>query len=226
MMAPTGTITFLFTDIEGSTKRWARDRAAMEAAVRLHDELLRATMAAHGGYVFKTLGDAFCVAFGPPEAAAAAALDGQRLLAAADFSAVDGLLVRMALATGTADERDDDYFGPTVNRVARLLPLGHGGQILLSSTSAGLVRENPPSLAQLIDLGDHTLKDFAECEHVYQLIAPDLTSEFPELRSQKAMQRWLVPDAMRTHYFTGRDDLLLLVRRQLAERRRAALSGL
>jgi len=120
---PTGTVTFLFTDIEASTQRWARGRAAMQEAVRLHDRLVREGIAAHGGHVFKTIGDAFCAAFATPEAAAAAALVVQRALGAADFTAVDGLRVRVAIDVGTADEREGDYFGPALNRVARLLSL-------------------------------------------------------------------------------------------------------
>ena len=223
---PSGTVTFLFSDIEGSTQRWAAHRAAMEDAVRLHDRVMRDTIATQGGHVFKTIGDAFCAAFTTPESAAAAALDSQRALGATDFSAVGGLRVRIAIHTGTADERGGDYFGPALNRVARLLALGHGGQVLLSSVAAGLVRQNPPSQASLANLGDHMLKDHAEEERVYQLVAPGLQRDFPELRSQKALQPWLVPEAMRTRYFTGRDDLLARVREQLEERHRAALTGL
>jgi len=223
---PIGTVTFLFSDIEGSTKRWARDRAAMQDALRVHDRLMREAVVTNGGYVFKTMGDAFFAAFAGPDAAAAAALDAQRALAAADFSAVDGLGVRMALNTGTADERDGDYFGPTLNFVARLLPLGHGGQVLLSAGTAALVRRDLPPHATLVDLGEHTLKDIDGYERVYQLVAPGLRRDFPELRSQQALQPWLVPEAMRTRHFTGRDDVLDQVRRQLLERHRAALSGL
>src|SRR5277367_2751529 len=103
---PSGTVTFMFTDIEGSTVRWDRDRVAMQHAVRLHDELMRAAIARHNGHVFKTIGDAFCAAFTLAEDGLAAALDAQRTLAATDFSAVAGVRVRMALHVGTADERD------------------------------------------------------------------------------------------------------------------------
>jgi class 3 adenylate cyclase len=110
---PTGTVTFLFSDIEGSTVRWERDRRAMEAALALHDALMRAALEARGAYVFKTMGDAFCAAFASAPDAIAAAVDAQRALAAADFSAVDGIRARMALHTGQSAERDGDYFGPT-----------------------------------------------------------------------------------------------------------------
>jgi class 3 adenylate cyclase/tetratricopeptide (TPR) repeat protein len=223
--APSGTVTFLFSDIEGSTVRWDRDRRAMQEAVRVHDRLLRAAMAANGGHVFKTVGDAFCSAFATPESATSAALDAQRALGETDFSAVDGLRVRMAIDTGTADERDGDYFGPTLNRVARILSLGHGGQVLLSGVAADLVSGNPPAQATLADLGAHVLRDLERPEKVYQLVAPGLARDFPELRAA-AERPWLVPDAMRTRYFTGRDDLIAQIRRQLTERHRAALSGL
>lgn len=223
--APSGTVTFLFSDIEGSTQRWDRDRAAMQEALRLHDRLVHESLAANGGYVFKTVGDAFCAAFATPESATAAAFAAQRALGAADFSAVDGLRVRMAINTGTADERGGDYFGPTLNRVARLLSLGHGGQVLLSGIAADLVRENPPAESTLADLGAHVLRDLERPEQVYQLVAPGLQRDFPKLRA--AVDRpWLLPDAMRTHYFTGREYLLARLREQLVERHRAVLSGL
>jgi predicted ATPase/class 3 adenylate cyclase len=182
-MLPTGTVTFAFTDIEGSTARWERDRAAMQDAVRRHDALMRAAIATHDGVVFKTIGDAFCAAFARPEDAVAAMLDAQRALAAEDFSTIDGLRVRAAIHTGTADERDGDYFGPTVNRVARLLAIGHGGQVLVSGVTADLVQGTLPSQASLRDLGEHRLRDLARPEYVYQLVAPDLAAEFPALRS-------------------------------------------
>jgi class 3 adenylate cyclase len=180
---PSGTVTFVFTDIEGSTQRWERDRAAMQAAVRRHDALMRAAIAAHNGRVFKTIGDAFCAAFSRPEDAVAAMLEVQQGLASEDFSAVDGVRARAAIHTGTADERDDDYFGPAVNRVARLLAIGHGAQVLVSGATAELVRGVLPAGATLRDLGEHRLKDIAQTERVYQLLAPELPSEFPALRS-------------------------------------------
>jgi class 3 adenylate cyclase len=176
-------VTFAFTDIVGSTQRWERDRVAMQAALRRHDELIRSAIAERGGHVFKTIGDAFCAAFAQAPDAVAALLAAQRALAAEDFSAVDGIRVRAAIHTGIADERDGDYFGPAVNRVARLLAIGHGGQVLLSGVTAELVHGDLPPQASLSDLGEHRLRDLARPEHVYQLLAPDLTAEFPALRS-------------------------------------------
>ena len=191
--APTGTVTFAFTDIEGSTLRWERDPAAMQAALRRHDELMRATIAEHGGFVFKTIGDAFCAAFGRPQDGVGAMLAVQRALASEDFSAVDGVRVRAALHTGTADERDGDYFGPVVNRVARLLAIGHGGQVLASGVTAELVAGALPPQTTLYDLGEHRLKDLATPERVFQVHAADLPVEFPPLRSLSAQANNLPP---------------------------------
>ena len=180
---PTGTVTFLFSDIEGSTVRWERDSTAMEAALARHDALVREALEAHGAYVFKTVGDAFCAAFEKASNAIAAALDAQRALAAADFSAVEGVRARMALHTGRSAERDGDYFGPTVNRVARLLAIGHGGQVLLSGDCTELLQDELPPDCSLRHLGAHRLKDLAQPERVYQLIAPGLPADFTALRS-------------------------------------------
>ncbi len=172
--------------IEGSTQRWERDLAAMEHAVRRHDALVREAIIRHGGAVFKTIGDAFCAAFSRPSDAVAAMLEAQRALAAEDFSALDGLRVRAAIHTGTADEREGDYFGPAVNRVARLLAIGHGGQVLVSGVTSALVGGDLPPRASLRDLGEHRLKDLTQPEHVYELSAPDLATDFPPLRSLNA----------------------------------------
>ena len=180
---PSGTVTFLFTDIEGSTTRWERDQTAMAAAVARHDALLRTAIESRGGYVFKTVGDAFCAAFAGTRSAVLAALDAQRSLAREDWSAVDGMRVRMALHSGESDERDGDYFGPTVNRVARLLSIGHGGQILLSGAARDLVHADLPAPLALLECGEHRLKDLTEPERVSQLLAPDLVRDFPPLLS-------------------------------------------
>ena len=219
---PTGTVTFLFTDIEGSTERWDAHREAMSAAVQRHDSIGRAVMAAHGGYVFKTLGDAFCVAFARPEAAVTAALDFQRELAAEDFAAVGRLRVRAALHTGTADERGGDYFGPTVNRVARLLSIGHGGQTLLSGVMHDLVLGVLPPQASLRDLGEHRLKDLSRPENVYQLVAPGLASAFPALRSRESSPNNL---PLQMTSFVGRDREVAEIAELLGTRRLVTLVG-
>jgi class 3 adenylate cyclase/tetratricopeptide (TPR) repeat protein len=178
-----GPLTFAFTDIEGSTARWERDRAAMQDAVRRHDAILRAAIVEHGGHVFKTIGDAFCAAFARPEDAIAAMLAAQQALSSEDFSAVDGVRVRAAIHTGTADHREGDYFGPPVNKVARLLAIGHGSQVLLTSETAELLDGAQATATPLRDLGAYHLKDFAEPQRVYQLLAPTLPADFPPLRS-------------------------------------------
>lgn len=181
--APSGTVTFVFSDIEGSTQRWDADRQAMQAAVRRHDLLMREAIESNGGYIFKTIGDAFCAAFPSSEQALAATLQAQRGIGAEEWSEVGGLRVRFAIHTGIADERDNDYFGPTVNRVARLLSIGHGGQVLVSGAARSLIEERTIPEISLVDLGIHRLKDLSAPEHVFQLSAPGLATDFPALRS-------------------------------------------
>ena len=219
---PSGTVTFVFTDIEGSTQRWDRDRAAMQAAVRRHDALMREAIAAHHGYVFKTIGDAFCAAFARPEDAVAAMFDAQRALGAEDFSAVDGLRVRAAIHTGTADERDRDYFGPAVNRVARLLGIGHGGQVLVSGVTSDLVQGAISPLLSLRALGEHRLKDLSRPENVYQLLGPALITDFPPLRSLNAMPNNL-PRQMTS--FVGRETEVAEIAALLAKHRLVTIVG-
>jgi predicted ATPase/class 3 adenylate cyclase len=180
---PTGTVTLLFTDIEGSTQRWEAQRTAMPTALRRHDQLLRTAIETHGGHVFKTVGDQFCAVFSRAADAVAAAVDAQRAIASQDWTDVGGLAVRMALHSGATEERDADYFGPAVNRVARLLDIVHGGQVVVSGTTTSLLRGAMPSDAELRDLGEHRLKDLVEPEHVWQLVAPGLPDTFPPLRS-------------------------------------------
>ena len=121
--APSGVVTFLFTDVEGSTRRWEKDADAMRAALSAHDEVLRQVIEAHGGFMFKHTGDGVCAAFGSPKAAVDAAVDAQRALE---------LPVRMGIATGEAELREGDYSGAVLNRAARVMAAGHGGQILLA----------------------------------------------------------------------------------------------
>ena len=219
---PTGTVTFLFSDIEGSTVRWERDRDAMATALARHDALMRATLETRGAYVFKTMGDAFCAAFGTASDAIAAALDAQRALATADFSGVEGLPVRMALHSGSADERGGDYFGPAVNRVARLLAIGHGGQVLASGACMEVVQSELPQDCSLRDLGTHRLKDLAQPERVYQLIASDLAADFPALRSLDHLSNNL-PAQLTS--FVGREDDVAEITTLLEKHRLVTLTG-
>ena len=180
---PTGTVTFLFTDIEGSTTRWEHHPEAMRAALARHDALLRSVITSHGGFVFKTVGDAVCAAFAVAADAVTAAVTAQRAVAAEEWGEVGPLRVRMALHTGAAQSRDQDYFGPPLNRVARLLSTGYGGQVLLSAATQELARDSLPEGESLLDLGEHALKDLLRPEHVYRLTGPDLLSDFPPLKS-------------------------------------------
>lgn len=214
-----GAVAFAFTDIEGSTARWEQDRAAMENAVRLHDAILRAAIAERGGQIFKTIGDAFCAVFTQPGDAIAAMVAAQQALSVEDFSSVGGLRVRVAIHSGTADEREGDYFGPAVNKVARLLAIGHGGQILLTHETAALVDGKLPAQASLRDLGAYHLKDFAEAQRVHQLLAPGLAAEFPPLLLLGTLPSDLsVIDAAEFHAvpsFGGRDEELAAARAAL-----------
>src|SRR5215204_3848317 len=158
----------------------------MQVALARHDEVLRSAIEERGGYVFKTVGDAFCCAFPTVPDALEAALEIQRRLLSSEWEESRPLLVRMALHTGAAQERDEDYFGPPVNRVARLLSAAHGGQVLLSLPTQELVRDQLPVGTSLRDLGEHRLKDLFRPERVFQVVSPDLPSEFPPLRTLDA----------------------------------------
>ena len=191
---PSGTVTFLFTDIEGSTSRWEHQPEAMRAALACHDRLIRAAIKDHDGHVVKTMGDAFHAAFSRAPDAVAAALDAQRQLQAEAWVEIEPLRVRMALHTGAAEERDGDYYGPPLNRAARLLAIGHGGQVLLSDVTAGLVLDDLADGLTLLDLGEQRLKDLIRPERVFQLVVPGLHSEFPPLVSLDAR-----PNNLPTH---------------------------
>jgi predicted ATPase/class 3 adenylate cyclase len=181
---PAGTVTFLFTDIEGSTALWERDRPAMEAAVDRQFALLDTAISAHGGVRFKVVGDAVQAAFPTAPDAIAAALAAQRALLAEPWQEQTGpLRVRMALHTSAATPRDGDYLAPGLNRLARLLAAGHGGQVLVSLATQELARDSLPSGTTLRDLGEHPLRDLYRPERVFQLRHPDLPAEFPPLRT-------------------------------------------
>jgi predicted ATPase len=173
-MMPSGVVTFLFTDIEGSTRRWESDADTMREALAAHDEVLRQAIEAHDGFVFKHTGDGMCAAFASPRAAVDAAIDAQRALE---------LPVRMGIATGEADLRDGDYFGAVLNRVARLMAAGHGGQVLVAESTAGLV-----SGVDLVSLGIRRLRDVANPMTIYQLRAPGLRPDFAPLRTLDQQQ--------------------------------------
>jgi predicted ATPase/class 3 adenylate cyclase len=184
---PVGTITFLFTDIEGNTPLWERDPQAMEAAMHTHNHALRLAIEAHGGVVFKIVGDEFQVAFPTAPQALAGALAAQRALLSADWNELGPLWVRMGIHTGEAhlDEQGDEYaVGPTKNRGHRVMESAHGGQVLLSQESADLCERSLPPGVYFKDLGEHRVKNLQRLEHLYQVVAPDLQQDFPPTRTQ------------------------------------------
>jgi predicted ATPase/class 3 adenylate cyclase len=176
---------FLFTDIEGSTSRWERHGAAMADAVRRHDVLLRTAIESRGGMVFKTIGDAFCAVFDSAGPAIAAAVAAQRLMRDEPWDAVGGMSVRMAVHAGDAELRDGDFFGPPLNRVARMLDHGHGGQILVSAVAVEHIGTLEDGV-WLRALGELTLRGTPEPERVFQVCAADLRDDFPALHALRA----------------------------------------
>ena len=217
---PTGTVTFLFTDIEGSTRRWETHPTAMSAAVSRHEELVRQAVEASGGVVFKTVGDSVCAVFRTAPEALVAAIAAQRALGAEDWSAFGPgfgpLETRMGLHTGAAEERDGDYYGQPLNRCARLHAVGHGGQILVSLATQQLLRDRLAPGQELRDLGEHRLRDLTNSEHIFQLVAADL----PDVRRQiTSAERLHVGDRVVVDDSADAGG----VRDALAARRRAAL---
>ncbi len=182
---PTGTITFLFTDLVGSTHLWEQFPEAMKDALERHDAILRAAIEAAGGRVVKATGDGMMAVFGSASDAALASLAAQRDLAAGPWGETGPLRVRMGVHAGQAEERGGDFFGPTVNRTARIMAAGHGGQVLLSASAGALASERLPAGASLLDLGEHRLKDLGRPEHLFQLVHADLASNFQPLAAQR-----------------------------------------
>jgi predicted ATPase/class 3 adenylate cyclase/Tfp pilus assembly protein PilF len=180
---PSGTVTFLFSDIEGSAPLWEAAPDAMRTALARHNDILHAAIADGRGRVFKTIGDALCAAFAVPTDAIAAAIAAQRAFVAEPWPPRAPIKVRMAVHTGAVELRDGDYFGAALNRVARLLPSGHGGQILVSQIVGELCRDALPPGVSLRALGTHQLRDLSRPEQVYELAHVDLPTDFPPIRS-------------------------------------------
>lgn len=202
---PSGTVTFLFTDIEGSTQLWERHPHAMREALRRHDLVLRHAVESQRGYVVKTTGDGVHAAFADPADGIAAVLAAQRALAAEAWGETGPLRVRMGLHTGPAEAREGDYYGQSLNRAARLMAAGHGGQMLLSQATEDLVRRSLPPGTDLRDLGERRLKDLIRPERVFQVVAPDLPSAFPPLKTLDARPNNL---PVQPTPLVGRDDEL------------------
>jgi predicted ATPase/class 3 adenylate cyclase/Tfp pilus assembly protein PilF len=180
---PSGTVTFLFTDIEGSTTKWQNWPHRMKSALQRHDAILQEAISKSGGWVFKTVGDAFCAAFPTAFEAVQASLAIEQGIGREDWDLPVPLKVRIAVHTGEAVERNGDYYGPALNRVARLEAITYGGQVLMSLVTAELIRDMLPEPFSLRCLGDHRLKDLTRPEEVYQLLHPDLPAEFPPPKS-------------------------------------------
>jgi predicted ATPase/class 3 adenylate cyclase len=177
---PSGTVTFLFTDLEGSTRLWEQHPEAMQSALARHDAILRDAIEAHEGFVVKTTGDGFHAAFATAHDAVDAAVDGQLSLVREPWGTTGPLRVRMGLHTCEAELRDGDYYGSAVNRAARLMSVAHGAQVVVSTATGELVRGTS---VELVDLGEHRLRDLGRPERVFQIAHPELEREFPPLQS-------------------------------------------
>src|ERR1700736_1043950 len=205
---PSGVVTFLFTDIEGSTRRWEADADVMRAALAIHDDALRQTIEGHAGWLFKHTGDGVCAAFASPSCAVDAAVAAQMALE---------LPVRMGIATGEAELRGADYFGAVLNRAARVMSAGHGGQILLDGVTAGLVND-----LDLVSLGPRHLRDLAKPVELFQVRAAGLRTDFPPLKTLDATRGNLRPQ---TTSFVGRESELVEISATLKAHRLVTLTG-
>src|ERR1700733_14887614 len=218
-LLPTGTVTLLLADVEGSTKLWEPHPDQMTTAIARLNRTVSAVIAAHDGVrpVEQGEGDSFVAAFARPSDAVAAALALQR-------APLAPIRLRIGIHTGEVQLRDEgNYAGPTINRTARLRDLGHGGQILLSGVTEALVVDRRPEGAWLTDLGTHGLRDLPRPERVVQLCHPDLVNEFPPLRVSGTVASTRLPAQLTS--FVGRDAQLAQLRELLADNRMVTLTG-
>ena len=218
---PTGMVTFLLSDVQGSAAMWDRDPAGMAESLAMHDRTMRDAIEHHGGYIFSTAGDSFAAAFTTPSSASGAALAAQIDLAAAEWPGPP-LTVRIGLDTGEAFERDGGYFGRVVNRAARLQEAAAGGQILLSEATAHLLRDGLPERASLLDLGRHRLRDLAEPEQVHTLAHPSLPEAAAPLRTASDPGHNL-PTPLTS--FVGRDAESAAIGELLEQQRLVTITG-
>ena len=207
--APSGVVTFLFTDVEGSTRRWEADADGMRAALAAHDEVLRRAIEAHGGFLFSHTGDGVCAAFASPKSAVDAAVAAQRALE---------LPVRMGMATGEAELRDGDYFGTVLNRAARVMAAGHGGQILLADSTAVLL-----SGVDLLDLGPRRLRDVSAPVGVFQVRAPGLRDGISAIAGARLRVRGIC--GLPTTSLIGRESEVAELQAALRAHRLVTLTG-
>ena len=218
---PSGTVTFLFTDIEGSTRLWEEQPEAMKRALVAHDRILRDAIEHNDGYVFATGGDSFAAAFARVYDALLAAVEAQEALAGEEWGKAP-IRVRMALHAGEAEEREGDYFGPALNRAARLMSAGHGGQVLVSQSVFEISSDALPEGLTFDDLGEHRLKDLDRAGRVYQLRHPALPAEFAALRTLDSGPNNL---PIQLTSFVGREDDLDALVRALADARLVTVTG-
>jgi class 3 adenylate cyclase len=221
---PTGTITFLFTDIEGSTRLWEKYPEAMKPVLARHDAILRRTVEANQGHIVKTTGDGCHAVFETVAGAIGTALAAQQALITEVWEEIrpQALRVRMGIHTGEAEARAGDYYGTAPNRAARLMSIGYGGQVLISASTAELARDIVNDGVTLLDLGEHRLKDLVRPEHVFQLVHPDLPSSFPPLKSLDAIPNNL---PIQITSFIGREREIDEAKRLLSAARLVTLTG-
>jgi predicted ATPase/class 3 adenylate cyclase/DNA-binding CsgD family transcriptional regulator len=206
---PTGTVTFLFTDIEGSTRLLEAGSDAYRSAHARHDAILRRAVAAHADVIFQTRGDGFGAAFSSPAEATRAALEAQLGLCHESWGEAGPIRARIGVHTGEVELHGEEYFGAPLHRCARLMDSAHGGQVVLSAVTAALVGETLPPGVGLKDLGEHRLRDIARPERIYQLLADGLPAEFPAPRTLAGAPTNLPPQATA---FIGRERQLEAIR--------------
>ncbi len=219
---PRGTVTFLFTDVEGSTRLWEEHPETMHTALARHDTILRGAIESHDGHVVKQTGDGFHAVFADAAAAIGAARRAQLALSEEAWGDPGPLRVRMGIHTGPAELRDGDYYGSAVNRAARLMSVANGGQVIVSRATEELLHDSPLDGVELLDLGEHRLRDLARPEHVFQLAAPGLARDFPPLRTLDAYAGNLPAQVTS---FIGREAEVSAVAGALADSRIVTITG-
>jgi len=220
---PTGTVTFLFTDIQGSTKLWREHPEAMKRSHARHNAILQNAIETNNGYIFQIIGDAFCAAFHKAGDAVKAALQAQAELTSEAWGEAI-IKVRMGIHTGEAELKEDGQYNGymTLSRTQRLMSAGHGGQVLISLASEELIRDDPPPNIELHDLGERRLKDLIRPKRIFQLVAPNLPSEFPPLKTLDAFPNNL---PLQLTSFIGRETQIAQVKKELDEHRLVTLTG-
>jgi predicted ATPase/class 3 adenylate cyclase len=219
---PTGTVTFLFTDIEGSTRLWEDHPDEMRDALANHDAILRASVTSSRGAIVKTTGDGVHAVFASAHDGLEAAVGAQRALTAESWPSATPIRVRMGLHSGEAEYRDGDYFGSATNRAARLMSVAHGGQLLVSLGTAELLSDELPGDVRLLDLGEHRLRDLTRAERVFQVVDDGLSGEFPPLRTLDAFPENL---PLQVSSFVGRERDQLALSKALDASRLVTVIG-